>query len=96
MQKMKGKTRGRLTKLTMTPVQSVEAKEFGTIKKTTGGYQTVFGEIARLTSVINGTHVSQVYDDDLVKLKKWAARADEGSYQRWSRDVLAANKINWP
>lgn len=50
----------------------------------------------RSPTATNGNYTMMVYDDNLAKLKKWAARPDPGSYQQWCRDVLTANGIAWP
>ena len=83
--------------LTISASQFQDAKEYGTPKKTGGGYQDTFAELVKMTSpAANGNYTMMAYDDNLAKLKKWAARRDQGSYQQWCRDVLTANRIAWP
>lgn len=93
--KPKSRTRGRAVKLGMTHEHYKLAKDYGTVKQTPGGYQSAFAEITRLTRKEGGGFVTVIYDDDLTRLKTWAAREDNGSYQRWARDVLEANGIEW-
>ena len=95
MPKMKSKTLGKTTVLKLTEKQALEAHDFGTIKKTPGGYQTTFADIAHASKVIDGKHVTQVYAVTLEKLKGYAGRNDTGSYQDWSREVLSGNAIDW-
>ncbi len=95
MPKMKGKVLGKTTVLKLTDKQVDEARDFGTIKKTTGGYQSTFQDVARAIKTIDGQPVTQVYAVTLDKLKNYAGRTDSGSYQDWCRDVLTANGIDW-
>lgn len=95
MPKMKGKLLGKTTALKLTETQAIEARDSGTIKKTTGGYQATFSDISRALKIIDGQNVAHVYDVILEKLKDYARRVDTGSYQDWSREVLTANKIDW-
>lgn len=95
MPKMKGKVLGKTTVLKLTDKQVGEARDFGTIKKTTGGYQSAFQDVARAIKTIDGQPVTQVYAVTLDKLKNYAGRTDSGSYQDWCREVLTANGIGW-
>ena len=97
MPKPKMRTRGKTTPLRITAAQLQNAKDYGTPKKTGGGYQDTFAELVKMTTAASsGNHTMTAYDDNLAKLKKWAARPDPGSYQQWCRDVLTANGIAWP
>ena len=91
----KGKNRGKTIFLNLTSDQAADAESFGTIKKTGGGYQTVFAEISGDISTSDGKHIVKVYGDSMDKLKLWANRPETGSYQDWCRDVLTANNIDW-
>lgn len=95
MPKMKGRTLGKTTVLKLTDKQAEEARDFGTIKKTTGGYQSTFQDVAQAIKTIEGRAVTQVYAVTLEKLKNYAGRTDSGSYQDWCREVLTANGIDW-
>ena len=95
MPKLKGRTLGKTTVLKLSGKQAEEARDFGTIKKTTGGYQSTFQDVARAIKIIDGKPVTQVYAVTLEKLKSYAGRADTGSYQDWCREVLTANGIDW-
>lgn len=92
---MKGRILGKATVLKLTEKHATEARDFGTIKKTTGGYQSTFADVARAIKVIDAQHVTQVYAVTLEKLKGYAGRDDTGSYQDWCREVLNANGIKW-
>ena len=94
--KPKGKVLGKGTDLNLTPAQHTQAGEFGTVKKTPGGYQTAFARIHAETRDPNGQLVVRVYPKELASLKKWAAYKVDGSYQEWCREVLTANNISWP
>ena len=95
MPTMKGKVLGKLTNLKLTPQQADDARNYGKIKKTDGGYQVTFREISAAIQTINGAPVARVYDTVLDKIKAYANRVDGGSYQDWCRDVLTANGITW-
>lgn len=92
----KGNTLGVGIDLALTPHQHMKAGEFGTVKKTGGGWQSTFERIHAETQQKNGQHVVRVYPAVLKKLKKWASYDVSGSYQEWCRAVLAANSIRWP
>lgn len=95
MPKVKSRTLGRTTVLKLTEKQALDARDFGTIKKTTGGYQSTFSDVASKLTVIDGQRVTQVFGVTLDKLKDYAGRKDTGSYQDWCREVLTANGIDW-
>jgi hypothetical protein len=92
---VKSKKLGKTTLLTLTPKQVLEAKDFGTIKKTDGGYQATFRQVSDAVKITNGVPATQVSDTVLNKLISYANRMDGGSYQDWSRNVLAVNGIKW-
>jgi hypothetical protein len=94
MPRIKGRTLGKTTVLKLTVKQAEEAREFGTIKKTTGGYQSTFQDVVLAINIIDGRPVTQVYAVTLEKLKSYAGRTDTGSYQDWCRAVLTANSID--
>jgi hypothetical protein len=96
MPKPKSRTRGKTTPLSITAIQYLDATRYGTPRKTGGGYQDTFAELAKMTSPASNGFTMMAYADNLAKLKKWAARADSGGYQGWCRDVLTANGISWP
>jgi hypothetical protein len=96
MPKMKGKVLGKTTVLKLTQKQVMDARDFGTVKQTDGGYQITFREISSRIKTVNGASEAHVYDKVLDKIKAYANRKEGGGYQDWCCDVLAANGIAWP
>ena len=92
----KGKVLGKGTDLVLTPAEHAKAGEYGTVKKTPGGWQSTFERIHAEASKQDGHFVVRVYPKVLANLKKWASLRVDGSYQEWCRHVLAANNITWP
>jgi hypothetical protein len=92
----KGKVLGKGTDLILTPAQHAQAGDFGTVKKTSGGWQRTFERIHAETRGHNSKLVVRVYPKVLQDLKNWATYKVDGSYQEWCRDVLTANNVSWP
>jgi len=58
-----------------------------------GGYQSTFDRLGGNIKSVNSEFVLTIAEEDLKRLKKWALRADNGSWQEWARDVLKHNSM---
>ena len=87
---MKGKVLGKATQLVLTKEQHEKLPALAVGR---GGYQTVFAKIYDSVKIVNGNPTAAVYTNELDKLKDWAQRPDEGSWQDWARSVLTANGL---
>lgn len=66
----------------------------GLASKEQGGYEVAFARFDHAAKPDgDGGFVIQVSAEDLARLKKWAARPDDGTWQKWARDALAHNDI---
>ena len=85
---MKGKVLGKATQLVLSEEQHAKLPSLAVGQ---GGYQTVFARIRDNVKKVNGNLVATVYTNDLEKLREWAQRPDEGTWQDWARSVLTKN-----
>jgi hypothetical protein len=63
------------------------------VTSTPGTWQRPFQRIAQSMKKIGDDYVGRVRDEDLQKMKEWALDPGNGSYERWSADILELNGI---
>jgi hypothetical protein len=86
--KIKEKRLGKGRELILTTAQRDKLLECITGQ---GGNQTLFRRINDNVGTKGGKIVTLVYEADMERLEKLAARDDTGTWQDWAREVLAAN-----
>ena len=56
-------------------------------------YQAAYAKIESDIRPAGSEFVVRVSEADITRIKYWAQRPDESSWQQWARDVLAHNRI---
>jgi len=85
---MKGKRLGKGRELVLTPAQRDKLLACTTGR---GGYQSLCRHIYDSIREKDGKLVALVYEADMERIEKAAARDDQGTWQDLCREILAAN-----
>jgi hypothetical protein len=92
--KVKGKVVGKWREFVLTPAQRdtiMNAQHEG------GGHEQLYGRLAyAIRTRDDGTIVMKIVGDDVERLKKLAARNDNGTWQRLARELFAKDKAEDP
>lgn len=85
---MKGKVLGKAKELVLTEQQYQTLNDCTTGQ---GGYQSLCQRIYDSVTTKNGQRVAKVYEADMERMTKAAARSDHGTWQDLCRAILSAN-----
>lgn len=83
--------KGKITRLILSPEQRAEIEAIS--QKLTGGYQHTYARVDASVRTVDGKLVAHVNAGDMERLREYAARPDEGTWQKCARDVLRANGL---